>query len=459
MTPPADPARYKNHRFPGEIISHGVWLYYRFPLSYRDVQELLFERGIDITHEAIRQWCRKFGQDYANQLKRRRAQSPERTTLEQTIELRIDLRRAQYPFASIEQMLTNLRAAETLAEGLADHRRLGDLWVRAAAIFLRMQDYEPALAYCQRAHALATAVGDSDVQIEANVQMSKLYEALGDYRRTMLGYQECLTALQGERLYQSLGYLLLPSIETLSHMVRCLEAMGGFAKGVADGHEALQIAEAVDRLWERVVVYDSVGGLHVRQGSLHRAIPLLERAVALSQDANFTVQDRLSAPYLALAYALAGRVADTLAVLEQVGGNIGVLPALLICGEAYLYTGYVEEAYRLAQRALTGACEHKTRGHEARALWLLGEIALRRDPPDVALAEAHYQQALALAEELGMRPLQAHCHRGLGTLSVKTGQREQARSELSAAIDLYRAMDMTFWLPQAEAALAQAEGR
>jgi putative transposase len=74
MTPPADTARYKNHRFPGEIISHGVWLYYRFTLSYRDVQELLFERGIDVTHEAIRQWCLKFGQAYANQLKHRRAQ-------------------------------------------------------------------------------------------------------------------------------------------------------------------------------------------------------------------------------------------------------------------------------------------------------------------------------------------------------------------------------------------------
>ena len=71
-------------------------------------------------------------------------------------------------------------------------------------------------------------------------------------------------------------------------------------------------------------------------------------------------------------------------------------------------------------------------------------------------AEAHYRQALALAEELGMRPLQAHCHLGLGTLYVKTGQREQARTELSTAIELYRAMDMTFWLPQAEAALAQA---
>ncbi len=69
-------------------------------------------------------------------------------------------------------------------------------------------------------------------------------------------------------------------------------------------------------------------------------------------------------------------------------------------------------------------------------------------------AEAHYRQALALAEELGMRPLLAHCHLGLGTLYAKIGRREQARAELSTAIELYRAMDMTFWLPQAEAALA-----
>jgi tetratricopeptide (TPR) repeat protein len=271
----------------------------------------------------------------------------------------------------------------------------------------------------------------------------------------MAGYQECLTALQGERLYQSLGYIGLPSIETLSHMVRCLAELGGFADGVAYGDEALRIAEAVDRLWERLSVYESVGGLHVRQGTLHRAIPLLERAVALSQDANFTNRYSLSAPYLALAYALAGRVTDALVVLGQLGGNIGILPSPLVHGEAYLYTGRVEEAHRLAQRALTGARDHKTRGHEARALWLLGEIVLRRDPPDVALAEAHYRQALALAEELGMRPLQAHCHRSLGTLYATTGQREQARAELSIAMELYRAMQMTFWLPQAEAALAR----
>src|SRR5215475_11421418 len=83
MTPPAEPARYKNHRFPGKIISHRGWLYYRFPLSYRDVQELLLERGIDVTHEAICQWCLQFGQDDANRLKHRRAQPGDKWHLEQ----------------------------------------------------------------------------------------------------------------------------------------------------------------------------------------------------------------------------------------------------------------------------------------------------------------------------------------------------------------------------------------
>ena len=63
---------YKHHRFPAEIISHGVWLYFRFCLSYRDVEELLFDRGVIVTYEAIRKWCRKFGQSYANQLRHRR---------------------------------------------------------------------------------------------------------------------------------------------------------------------------------------------------------------------------------------------------------------------------------------------------------------------------------------------------------------------------------------------------
>ena len=114
-------------------------------------------------------------------------------------------------------------------------------------------------------------------------------------------------------------------------------------------------------------------------------------------------------------------------------------------------------------RLVGGALEHspdlKERGHQAWLLRLLGAMAARRDPLEVEQAQRSYRQALSLAEELGMRPLQAHCHRGLGTLYAAIGQREQARAALSTAIAMYRAMEMTFWLPETEAALAQVEAR
>ena len=131
----------------------------------------------------------------------------------------------------------------------------------------------------------------------------------------------------------------------------------------------------------------------------------------------------------------------------------------LSLGEAHLLADRLEEAHALAERALTLAREHQERGYQVYALRLLGGIAAQREPLECDQAEAHYRQALALADELGMRPLVAHCHLGLGKLYAKSGHRAEARTELSAAIELYRAMAMIFWLPQAEAALAEVEGR
>jgi tetratricopeptide (TPR) repeat protein len=127
--------------------------------------------------------------------------------------------------------------------------------------------------------------------------------------------------------------------------------------------------------------------------------------------------------------------------------------------EAYLLAGRLEDARQRAAEAVDLARQYQQRGNEAWALWLLGESTARHASPEVEPAGGHYRQALSLAEQLGMRPLQAHCHRGLGTLYARQGQPEQARTAPSTAIELYRTMDMTFWLLQAEAALAQAEER
>ena len=80
---PATP--YKNPRFPTEIISHAVWLYFRFCLSFRDVKELLFDHGVVVTNKAIRKWCHKFGQHYANQLRRRRPRPGDKWHLDEMV--------------------------------------------------------------------------------------------------------------------------------------------------------------------------------------------------------------------------------------------------------------------------------------------------------------------------------------------------------------------------------------
>jgi tetratricopeptide (TPR) repeat protein len=165
---------------------------------------------------------------------------------------------------------------------------------------------------------------------------------------------------------------------------------------------------------------------------------------------------------LGAAYTLGGRFADAVPLLTQALEKATAMervhvqtPCSLSLGEAQMLAGHLEDAHSLAERTLSLACEYQQRGHQAYALGLLGDIAARRESPESVQAEAYYRQALALADELGMRPLLAHCHLGLGTLYARIDRREQARAELSAAIALYRAMDMTFWLLQAEAALAR----
>jgi tetratricopeptide (TPR) repeat protein len=125
---------------------------------------------------------------------------------------------------------------------------------------------------------------------------------------------------------------------------------------------------------------------------------------------------------------------------------------LAYLGEAHLLAGRREDALEVARRALGLAHQQKERGNEAWVLRLLGEIISRAEPPDPESAEAHYRQALARADELGMRPLAAHCHLGLGKLNRRLGKRKEAQEHLTRATTMYREMGMSFWLQEAEAA-------
>jgi tetratricopeptide (TPR) repeat protein len=300
----------------------------------------------------------------------------------------------------------------------------------------------------------------------ANYYLGQAYQAQGDYHRAIDCQRQTMTFLGDARSYERFGQVNLPAVTARANLAWCHAELGMFAEGRAIGDEGLRIAEKAAHAGSLMFASWGIGMLALRQGDLRRAIALLERAVGICQDADLSVWFPRMAAALGAAYTLAGRVADAVPLLTQaleqtMAGDRLRLQALcsLPLGEAQLLDGRLEEAHALADRALALARAYQERGHQAYALRLLSDIAARREPPEREQADAAYRQAIALAEELGMRPLMAHCHLGLATLYAKAGRREQARAALSTAIELYRAMTMTFWLPQAEAALAQVEGR
>jgi tetratricopeptide (TPR) repeat protein len=211
------------------------------------------------------------------------------------------------------------------------------------------------------------------------------------------------------------------------------------------------------------MVLARLGRLYLAKGGLEHAIRVLEQGLALCRASGNQDQLRGIVTGLGCIYVLQGRLTEGRALLEEAiredirTGALGDDHTLRVAwlSEVCRLVGRGEEAWQHACQALDLARQLKARGHEALALHQLGVVHAHADPPDVVQAEAYYQQALALTDALGMRPLAAHCHLGLGMLYVKLGRGEQARVELSAAIALYRAMDMTLWLPQAEAALAR----
>jgi tetratricopeptide (TPR) repeat protein len=198
------------------------------------------------------------------------------------------------------------------------------------------------------------------------------------------------------------------------------------------------------------------------KGDLDRAIAVLEEGVRLADEAQSFMYFGYLIPNLSVARGLGGRPNDILSRLEafiekaETNGFFLFHPfRLSALGQCYLAAGRIADAGVSARSALEMARRQGEKAQEAWILRLLGEIASHTEGVDVEAAKTHYDQASTLARQLGMRPLLAHCHLGLGKLYRHTGKREQAREHLTTATTMYREMDMPFWLEQAEAEMGE----
>jgi class 3 adenylate cyclase/tetratricopeptide (TPR) repeat protein/MoxR-like ATPase len=449
--------------YPNRLTEHVEWLAHHAVRGEMWGKALLYcKQAGDKT--AIHSAYREAVADYEQALSALQHLPKTRDVHEQAIDLRLALRSALQPLGDLGRVLVCLREAEDLAAALGDPLRLARTALFLSRYFSMMGVYDEAVTAAQR--ALASATGEDGIlRALANLNLGLAYRGQSDYRRAIECFERSVAAFDGARHHERFGQVILPAVQSRAELAWCHAELGTFAVGKAIGDEARQIAEAVAHPVSLMVALWRSGLISLRQGDLHSAFPLFHRAMNLSREANVPIWSSSMAVALGAAYSLSGRMADALPLLTHAMERITAMQRTsdqadchLRLGEAQLLAGHLHEARARAEEALMLFRECRERGPQAYARCLLGNITARLDPVQAELAAIQYQQARAVAEELGMRPLVAHCHLGLGKLYRRTGQRDQAREHLTTATMMYREMDMRFYLEQAEAEARELPG-
>jgi class 3 adenylate cyclase/tetratricopeptide (TPR) repeat protein len=386
----------------------------------------------------------------------------DREMREQAIDLHFDLRVSLGSLGEGERVLEHLRAAEALANALGDERRSARVNVYIARLILNQGEYEQAVTACERAIGMTRTLDDYGLEVVATSILGQAYYYLGNYPKAVEALGRNLVALDSPVVHERFGSAGLPFATSRTSLALALAERGEFIEAVDRCTEAIHIAETVGHPYSVTVMYRGIGHLHLRRGDLRQATLTLEHALEVCRVVDSPSLFHAVSSAIGHVYALSGRSAEAISLLEEaVERPIRTVTLesqslrTTWLSEAYLLNGREADARAAAQRALGLARQHKERGHEAYTLRLLGEIAAHKDPPDVGDAEDHYRQALALAEELGMRPLIAHCHVGLGKLYRRIGSRQQAEEHLTTATAMMREMEMGLWLEKAELELKE----
>jgi transcriptional regulator with AAA-type ATPase domain/tetratricopeptide (TPR) repeat protein len=380
----------------------------------------------------------------------------DRAWSEQAIDIRLDLRLSMLPLGELDRILAHLRDAETLAENLGDQHRLGRLSVYMTGQYYQMGNHERALDYGKRTQAIAGTLRDFTLDVATNAYVGQIHLGRGAYRIATALFRKNVEAIVGELVRERFGLPQLPAVHSRYCLVLCLAELGEFAEGVVRGQESIRIAESIEQPLNLTAAASGLGRLYHRKGDHERAIPILERGLELTRRWNLRIWLPQVATALGSSYAAAGRLADARPLLEEAVALANAMrlssaeaPAMTALAEAHLLEGRIAESLEIARRGLGVAQRNGRRGQEAWAERLVGEVALRQSASE--LAQESFLRAMALASELEMRPLTAHCHLGLGRASRLARDPGKADQHYAAALALFQEMDMAAGLDQAAA--------
>ncbi len=385
-----------------------------------------------------------------------------RETTAQAIDLRLDLRPPLLQMGQLERALALSQEAETMAQKLGDEQRLARVYTYLINYHYMKGEPDLAIEYGERCLRIGDAAQDPALQALARGYLGYSCHAQGLYRRAesiLRANVEALEFSQGEGPGAQAGISYVTSSGWLAFT---LAELGEFDMAGSYLEKAHRAAEASGHAYTQTIARTLAGLVWLRRGQLEQALPALQRSLDACREKSLDVWRPIPSSLLGVACVLLGRIEEGLHLLEDgvtLTEELGVRAYLSLwtanLGEGLLAAEQVERARTVAQRALELALRHKERGHQAWALRLLGDVAMTTDATGSSEAEAYYDQALVLAQELAMRPLVARTHLALGRLLRLQGERDRAEDHLATALGLLREMDMRFWLTRAAEELMQ----
>jgi class 3 adenylate cyclase/tetratricopeptide (TPR) repeat protein len=419
-----------------------------------------WERALDYLWQAGRRATQQFAEIEAVTYLERALEvaerlPPEKRSLANAIDLRFDLRNALVPLGRQQRNREVLLAAEKIAVELGDERRLAQVFSSLSNCYGNIGRPDLALAAAERSLELGEKLNDPKVLLVGALSTGEIHRALGDFPKARDHLKRVVELIDPSDALSLQGQVGLPSVRARSHLAWTLAELGDFAGAHRAAEEGLRLADAANHAYSVSHACLGLGGTRLRQGEFQAAIPILARGLAVSERVPL-LRPPIAAD-LGVARARCGSVAEGLAQLHAAVegaegmGRLSRLPLIIVkCGEIHLLAGDGAEAARLGVEALRLAIKQKERGNEVYARHLLAEIHAASETSPASTAEREYRHALAQATELGMRPLAARCHAGLGLLLLRAGERREALSELDTARAMFREMAMGFWLDYVE---------
>jgi DNA-binding SARP family transcriptional activator/tetratricopeptide (TPR) repeat protein len=383
-----------------------------------------------------------------------------RAAQERELDLRIDLVQTLYSMGRLTDLPEHLGESERLAQTLEDRLRLARVSAHISNHAWITGDLPRALVSGQRALALAEALADRRLVVEANLRLGQVRWRLGQYRDAVTCFQRAVepgVTAPSERVAEPPTELGLGELNRY-WIVAPLTELGRFDEALAAARHALVFATRIGHPFPLAGALASVGLVHLYQGRLDDALLHLARGLDVCRRSEVAVHRPWLTATLGYTYAVSGQVSEGQSLLheaideaEKSGQVAGQAWRMAWLAEVALLAGRPADAATWADQAVEHSRQRGERGHEAWALRAQAEVLSARKSSARNAARERYQEALALAGTLEMRPLEARCHLGLAALHRAAGQRAEARTALTQARAQLRALGMDFWLSRAEA--------